>query len=135
MMKHSEVKGFLQQHSHVVVSTLDENRRIQMSLVVATYLDGQLMFTTPSASRKARNAARDPRVTALVLGDTFWQYVTMEGSASLTRLPEAEELLRTVYERIAQKPHPDWAEYDDAMRREDRVVFRITPERMYPLTD
>jgi PPOX class probable F420-dependent enzyme len=135
MMKHSEVEGFLQQHSHVVVSTLDENRRIQMSLVVATYLDGQLMFTTPSASRKARNAARDPRVTALVLGDTFWQYVTMEGSASLTRLPEAEELLRTVYERIAQKPHPDWAEYDDAMRREDRVVFRITPERMYPLTD
>lgn len=134
-MKRSEVEAFLQQHSHVVVSTLDENGRIQMSLVVATYLGGQLMFTTPSSSRKARNATRDPRVTALVLGDTFWQYVTVEGSASLTRLPEAEELLRTVYERIAQKPHPDWAEYDDAMRREDRVVFRITPERMYPLAD
>jgi PPOX class probable F420-dependent enzyme len=135
MVKRSEVANFLQQHSHVVVSTLDENGRIQMSLVVATYLGGQLMFTTPSSSRKARNAARDPRVTALVLGDTFWQYVTVEGSASLTRLPEAEELLRTVYERIAQKPHPNWAEYDDAMRREDRVVFRITPERMYPLAD
>lgn len=134
-MKRSEAEEFLQRHSHVVVSTLDKNGRIQMSLVVATYWDGQLMFTTPSSSRKARNAALDPHVTALVLGDSFWQYVTVEGTAALTRLPEAEGLLRTVYERIAQKPHPDWAEYDDAMRREDRVVFRITPERMYPLTD
>jgi len=40
-----------------------------------------------------------------------------------------------VYERIAQKPHPDWEEYDEAMRREARVVVKITPERMYPLSD
>jgi PPOX class probable F420-dependent enzyme len=135
MVKGSDVDEFLKTHGRVVVSTLDEDGRSQMSLVVATYMDGQIMFTTPSATRKARNASRDPRVTVLVLGDNFWEYVTVEGRASLTGLPESEELLRTVYERIAQKPHPDWGEYDEAMRLEDRVVFTITPERMYPLTD
>jgi PPOX class probable F420-dependent enzyme len=135
MVKRSDVDEFLKTHSHVALSTLDQDGQIQMSLVVATYMDGQIMFTTPSATRKARNAARDPRVTALVLGDSFWEYVTLQGRASFTRLPEAEALLRTVYERIAQKPHPNWDEYDEAMRREERVVFRITPERMYPLTD
>lgn len=135
MVKRSDVDGFLQTHERVVVSTLDRNARSQMSLVVVTYMDGQIMFTTPSATRKARNASRDPRVTALVMGDNFWEYLTVEGRASLIRLPAAEELLRTVYERIAQKPHPDWNEYDEAMRREDRVVVMITPERIYPLTD
>jgi PPOX class probable F420-dependent enzyme len=134
-MKRSEVENFLASHGRVVVATLDSDGRSQMSLVVATFFDGQIMFTTPSATRKARNLARDPRVTALVLGDTFWEYVTVEGHATLARLPEATELLRTVYERIAQKPHPDWDEYDEAMRREQRVVVKIAPERMYPLID
>jgi PPOX class probable F420-dependent enzyme len=125
----------LSTHERLVVSTLDDDGRTQMSLVIATYMDGQIMFTTPAATRKARNAMRDPRVTALVLGNNFWQYLVVEGRASFSRLPEAAELLRTVYERIAHKAHPDWNEYDEAMRREDRVVFRITPERMYPLAD
>jgi PPOX class probable F420-dependent enzyme len=134
-MKRSEVEGFLESHGRIVVATLDEDGRSQMSLVVATYVDGQLMFTTPSATRKARNLKRDPRVTALVLGDNFWEYLTIEGNAALVGLPEAQELLRTVYERIAKQPHPDWAEYDEAMRREARVVVTTTPERMYPVID
>lgn len=134
-MKRSEVDGFLESHGRVVVGTLDADGRSQMSLVVATFMDGQIMFTTPSATRKARNLKRDPRVTALVLGDNFWEYLTVEGNATLAGLPESQELLRTVYERIAKKPHPDWDEYDEAMRREDRVVVAITPERLYPLTD
>jgi PPOX class probable F420-dependent enzyme len=134
-MKRSEVGRFLGSHGRVVVATLDEDGRSQMSLVVATYMDGQLMFTTPSATRKSRNLKRDPRVTVLVLGDNFWEYLTIEGNADLVGLPDAQELLRTVYERIAKQPHPDWAEYDEAMRREKRVVVRITPERMYPVTD
>ena len=135
MMKRSEVEGFLTNHGRVVVATLDADGRTQMSLVVATFMDGQIMFTTPSATRKARNLARDPRATVLVLGDNFWEYLTVEGNATLVGLPEAQSLLRTVYERIAQKPHPDWEEYDEAMRREARVVVKITPERMYPLSD
>jgi PPOX class probable F420-dependent enzyme len=135
MVKRSEVDEFLKTHERVVVSTLDDNGRSQMSLVIATFMDGQIMFTTPAATRKARNAMRDSRVTALVLGDNFWEYLVVEGRASFTRLPEAAELLRTVYERIAHKAHPDWNEYDEAMRHEDRVVFKITPGRMYPLTD
>ncbi len=135
MMKRSEADRFVTTHGRIVVATLDTDGRTQMSLVVSTFFDGQIMFTTPSATRKARNLARDPRVTALVLGDNFWEYLTIEGNASLVGLPEARELLRTVYERIAKQPHPDWDEYDEAMRREQRVVVKITPERMYPLSE
>lgn len=134
-MKRSNVDEFLRTHGRLVVSTLDEDGRTQMSLVVAAYIDGAITFTTPSSTRKARNAARDPRVSALVLGDNFWEYVTVEGRATLVRLPEAAEELRTVYEQIAGKPHPDWEAYDDAMWKEDRVVFKLVPERIYPLED
>lgn len=134
-MKRSQVEDFLNTHGRLVVATLGEDGRSQMSLVVSTFMNGQLLFTTPSGTRKARNATRDPRVSAVVLGENFWEYLTVEGRAELVRQPEAADLLRTVYERIAQKPHPNWDEYDEAMRREDRVVFKVTPERMYPLTD
>src|SRR5947209_14910035 len=135
MVKRSEVENFLTSHGRVVLATLDPDGRSQMSLVLAGYMDGQIMFTTPSGTRKARNLARDPRVTALALGDNFWEYLTIEGNATLDGLPEAQGLLRTVYEHIAGKPHPDWDEYDEAMRLEARVVVKITPERMYPLSD
>lgn len=135
MVKRSEVEDFLANHGRVVVATLDLDGRSQMSLVVATYLEGHIMFTTPSGTRKARNLGRDPRVTALVLGDNFWEYLTIEGHATLDSLPQARDLMRTVYERIAGKPHPDWDEYDEAMRTEARVVVKITPERVYPLSD
>ena len=134
-MKRSNLDEFLRTHGRLVVSTLDEDGRTQMSLVVAAYIDGAMTFTTPSSTRKARNAARDPRVSALMLGDNFWEYVTVEGRATLVRLPAAAEELRTIYERIAGKPHPDWDAYDAAMRSEDRVVFKLVPERIYPLED
>ena len=41
--------------------------------------------------------------------------------------------LRRVYEKIAGKPHPDWAEFGAAMRRDGRVVLAITIDRLYPL--
>ncbi len=134
-MNRSEVEGFLTTHGRVVVATLGPEGKSQMSLVLAAYMDDQIMFTTPSGTRKARNLARDPRVTVLVLGDNFWDYLTIEGNATLVGLPEAQGLLRTVYERISGKPHPDWDEYDEAMRRDDRVVVKIMPERMYPLSE
>jgi hypothetical protein len=41
--------------------------------------------------------------------------------------------LRRIYEMIAGKPHPDWAEFDDAMVREGRVLLSLAIERLYPL--
>ena len=42
-------------------------------------------------------------------------------------------ILRRIYERIRGAPHPNWAEFDEAMVRDGRVVLSITVDRMYPL--
>ncbi len=82
---------------------------------------------------KTRNAVRDSRVVLAVQGDNWYQYLVVEGTAEIRDgdvLPE----LRHVYERIAGKPHPNWAEFDAAMVSDGRVVLAITIERMYPLS-
>ncbi len=43
--------------------------------------------------------------------------------------------MRTVYEQIAGKPHPDWEEYDAAMAEQQRVVVSVSVDRIYPLDD
>ena len=68
-------------------------------------------------------------------GDTFWQYLVLDGEADLT--PEAaapddatvEELI-SVY-RAVQGEHPDWDEYRAAMVSEGRLVIRLRPTYAY----
>jgi PPOX class probable F420-dependent enzyme len=134
-MRRNEVEPFLLRSRQVLVATIEEDGRPQVTPVLAAYMDGHFRFTTPHETRKARNLERDPRVTLTVLGNNFWEWVSIDGKAELLRLPGSRELLRTVYERIAGKPHPDWEEYDAAMQEQDRVVVSIAVERVYPLTD
>lgn len=49
------------------------------------------------------------------------------------RLDEAgfAQLLRTIYREAGGGEHPDWEDYDHAMRRELRVVVLVEIERLY----
>lgn len=38
------------------------------------------------------------------------------------------------YEAASGGPHPNWEEYDQAMRDEKRVLAIINVERMYPIS-
>ena len=79
-----------------------------------------------------RNIVRDPRVSLCVMSDTFFgPWVQIEGTATLTSLPEAMEGLVDYYRRVAGE-HPNWDEYRQAMEKEQRVLVRVTIERAGP---
>jgi PPOX class probable F420-dependent enzyme len=129
-VREDQAKEFIAKNHRTVLATIRSDGTPQLSNVAQAFIDGNLEISTREPSAKVRNLRRDPRVTALVLGDESWyQYVVVYGRAEIVALPEAAPELRRVYETIAG-PHPNWAEYDQAMIAEQRVVLRITPERI-----
>ncbi len=107
--------------------------RPQLSPVVAAVDDsGRILISTREPAIKARNLARDPRASLCVLSDGFFgEWVQAEGTAELIHLPDAMPLLEDYYRRISGE-HSDWADYRDAMRRDKRLIIRITVDRAGP---
>jgi len=101
-------------------------------VVAAVDEQGRLLISTRETAIKARNLARDPRASLCVLNDGFFgEWVQAEGVAELVHLPDAMPILEDYYRRISGE-HPDWADYRDAMRRERRLIVRITIDRAGP---
>ncbi|HEV3311496.1 MAG TPA: PPOX class F420-dependent oxidoreductase [Chloroflexota bacterium] len=129
-VKDEEARQFIAANHRAVVATIRSDGMAQMSNVAQAYLDERIEISTRAPSAKVKNLRRDPRVTILVLGDETWyQYVVVYGKAEVIELPEAGPELRRIYETIAG-PHPDWKEYDAAMVAEQRVVIRISIDRI-----
>ncbi len=101
-------------------------------MVAAVDADGRVLISTRETAIKARNLARDPRASLCVMNDGFFgEWVQAEGSAELIHLPEALPLLEEYYRRISGE-HPDWEDYRAAMRRDKRLIVRITIDRAGP---
>lgn len=81
---------------------------------------------------KARNLARDSRASLCVLNDRFFgEWIQAEGTAELIHLPDALPLLEDYYRKISGE-HPDWEDYRAAMRRDKRMIVRISIDRAGP---
>lgn len=120
---------FLRTHKQAIIGTVRKSGAPHLTSVLAVYDDGRFLVSITETRAKYRNLVRDPRASLLVLGDTFWQYVVVEGRATLVHLPEAHAGLRDYYEKAAGGPHPNWDEYDEAMQRERRVLLELSVER------
>jgi PPOX class probable F420-dependent enzyme len=131
-MNPSQTEEFLRTHREAIIATIRKDGRPQLSNVLAVYRDGKLLVSTATTRAKYHNLVRDPRVTVLVLGDNFWQYLVVNGTATFTHLPEARVPLREYYELASGGPHPDWEEYDRAMEAEKRVLLSISIDSTYP---
>lgn len=123
--------SWLRDHHQAVLITLRRDGSPQSSNVSYFY-DGDSLRVSVTADRaKTRNAQRDPRVLLHVLGDSFWQYVAIQGGASFSAVTtepgdDAGRELLTVYEGIAG-PHPDPTDYFRAMVADRRQVLRVHP--------
>lgn len=132
-MTPEEAREFVRRNHRAVLATIRRDGRPQMSNIA--YLlddDGLIKISTSETRAKTLNLRRDPRASLAVQGDSWYQYLCVDGTARIRDgNPLAE--LRHVYERIAGKPHPNWAEFDQAMIDERRVLLEITVDRLYPL--
>jgi PPOX class probable F420-dependent enzyme len=124
---------FLSAHPRAVLATTRADGRPQLSPVLAAVDDdGRVLISTRETAIKAKNLARDPRASLCAINERFFgEWVQAEGNAELIHLPEALPLLEDYYRRISGE-HPDWEDYRAAMRRDKRLIVRITIDRAGP---
>ena len=124
-------RDFLRTSHRAVLVTRRNDGGLQTSPVaVAVDDEGRAIVSTRAPSAKARNLDRDPRATLCVVSDGWWgPWVHVEGATEVVRQPDALPLLEDYYRRVAGE-HPDWADYRRAMVEEQRVLLRITLQRV-----
>ena len=134
-MEIDDALTFLRANRRGVLTTLKADGRPQLSNIIYT-VDGDRIRISVTADRaKARNAARDPRVSLHVTTDDFWSYVVVEGDAELSPVAAApddatvDELVE-VY-RTLMGEHPDWDDYRASMVRDKRLVLHLRPTHAY----
>ena len=133
-MNVQDARDFVARNHRGVLATIKRDGRPQLSNVAyALDQDGRIKVSVTRDRAKTRNLQRDPRASLAIQSDNWYQYLVVEATAELQDGASTPADLRRIYEMIAGKPHPDWAEFDEAMRREARLVLALTIERMYPL--
>ena len=65
------------------------------------------------------------------MSEDFWNWIQIDGTATVVSLPEAMEPLVEYYRAVAGE-HPDWDDYRRAMEDQRRVILRIDIERAGP---
>lgn len=129
-----DLLDFVRPRHHMLLVTRRSDGRPQISPVTGGVSDeGQIVISTYPGRAKTRNAERDAQVSVCVLSDDFGgAWVQVDGDAEVVHMPEAADAL-VEYFRCISGEHPDWEEYKDAMREQDKSLIRITPTRWGPI--
>ncbi|MFN2626073.1 MAG: PPOX class F420-dependent oxidoreductase [Mycobacteriales bacterium] len=128
-----KAREFVANNHRAVLATRRADGGVQLSpLTVGVDADGHVTISSRETAYKVRNLRRDPHVWLCVMNDGFvgeWVYV--EGEAEIVSLPDAMELLVDYYRQIRGE-HPDWDDYRAAMKRDQRVLVRVSISRAGP---
>ncbi|MCZ6535741.1 MAG: PPOX class F420-dependent oxidoreductase [Dehalococcoidia bacterium] len=131
-----KVRAFVSQNIHGVITTFRKNGAAQMSIISCGPFRDGVAFTTTGDRAKLRNLIRNPKCSLMVSQPDWWGYVVLEGHAELlspgkTSPEELRMALRDVYRVAGGGEHPNWEEYDQAMRDEQRSVVVVVPDHVY----
>ena len=95
-----------------------------------------IRISTRAPLAKTHNLRRDPRAALHVAAPGGRGYAVAEAGATLSPVcadehdATVEELIE-VYRLVQGKDHPDWADYRRAMVQDERLILRLTVERLY----
>ena len=125
---------FIRPRHNVILVTTRADGRPQLSPVTGGVdTDGRIVVSSYPQRAKSKNAKREPRVSVLVLSDTFGDaWVQVDGRAEVIELPDAVEPL-VEYFRCISGEHSDWDEYRAAMVRQGKCLIRVTIENWGPI--
>lgn len=126
-------RDFIREHHRAVLANRTTGGGVQQSPVLVNVdAEGRAIISSRETAYKVKNLRRDPWAQVCVFTDRFFgKWIYAEGKAEVASLPEAMDLLIDYYERFPGD-NPDWDEYRERMRREKRVLIRITLERAGP---
>jgi PPOX class probable F420-dependent enzyme len=132
-MNLDDAREFVRRNPRAVLATRKQDGSPQLSPVIAVVDDeGRLLVSSRETAFKTKNLRRTPQAWLCLFSDAFFgPWVQVDGEVEVVSLPEAMDLLVDYYRRGSGE-HPDWDEYREAMRREQRCVLRITPTRAGP---
>ena len=136
-MDFSAAIPFLENNHRGVIGTQRPSGATHSSIVVCGVFQNKAAFVSVyPKSQKIINLRRNPLCTILAVTDNWREYVVIEGKAELidynnTNESKMRPLLREVYMACSGSPHPNWEEYDKAMRDDRRSVIIVVPEHTY----
>jgi PPOX class probable F420-dependent enzyme len=126
-------REFIRENHRAVAATRRRDGSVQLSPVLVN-LDGEGrgVISSRETAIKVKNLRRDPSIQLCVF-EVQWpgRWIGCDGEAEVLSLPEAMEPLIDYYERFSDE-NPDWDDYRERMRREERVLIRITMRRAGP---
>ena len=130
----AQLLEFLRLRHRALLMTRRADTGPQLSPVSAGVdTDGRVVIATYPKRAKVINARRDPRVSLCFLSDDWdGAWVQVDGDVEVLDLPDALEALVDYYRSIAGE-HPDWDDYRAAMRRQGKVLLRVTIQRWGPI--
>ena len=131
-----KVKEFATETHRGVLTTFRRNGAAQMSIISCGPFRDGVAFTVTEDRVKLWNLRRNPRCSLLVSHENWRPFVVLEGQAQVLSVAttDADELrlaLREVYRAASGQVHPNWEEYDQAMRDDRRSVIIVVPEHIY----
>jgi PPOX class probable F420-dependent enzyme len=132
-MTAAETEAFLAQGRKLQLATINPDGTPHLVTMYYALDGGQITFWTYRASQKARNLARDPRVTCLV--ETGEQYFDLRGVQVRGRVRCVDDpaLVMEIGRRIAAvMAGPDAGSLDDYVEHaaRKRVGYVVEPERV-----
>ncbi|WP_430335281.1 PPOX class F420-dependent oxidoreductase [Rhodococcus sp. ACT016] len=129
-----QLLDFIRPRHRSVLITRKSSGGLQISPVTSGLdTEGRIVVSTYPERAKAVNLRRDPQVSVCVLSDEFnGAYVQVDGTAEVLDMPDALEPL-VEYFRCISGEHPDWDEYREAMRTQNKSLVRITIEDWGPI--
>lgn len=127
---------FLKENTFAVLSAFRKNGAAQLSVVnTGPFRDG-VAFTTTSGRAKLNNLRQNPRCSLLVSQNDWRGYIVLEGQATImdadnTDAEELRDAFREVFRVASHSEHPNWPEYDQAMRDDNRAIVIVVPDHVY----
>ena len=125
-------RAFLEANHSAIMATVDDRGRPHAVPVLCALVGGRLWSSGTERRVRTRYLAARPFASLTVLGKGFGgEWLTVSGPVETRRDHRVEDNLR-LYRAATGRDPDDLEEYRAAMVAERRLVYILTPERVYP---
>lgn len=133
-MNIASAQKFLQDNHRGCIAVRQKDGWPQMTFVSPGIdAQGRVIMTSRGTTYKIKHLRRDPRVSMLIFGEQYSgsKFVQIHGTAELIELPQAMDTLIYWYKQVRGE-HKNWDDYKKQMQDENRVIIRVTIEKVGP---